>query len=199
MAGFSLWLEARVKGSMAGDAMKKTLDFKVDAEWIKWEVEKKGWITDEGAKDSFDLSAAFYNPKVQRPAFFYLRAFAILGRPDAEYDSVHGGEEMKITANLYLFGGKTGLSGAVSSGGQKSLKGLLEKEGHVLLSHREDRINFPGFLGELDGPPLRTPLELADWINKVIGHTDMGMDDDGNDGPENPEVPNPTGGVLAGV
>lgn len=200
---FARWLEARVSGSMAGEAMKRTLDFKVDAEWIKWGVEKKGWISDGGTKDSFDLSAAFYNPKVPKPAFFYVRANAILERPDAEYDSVAGGGEMEIRASIYLFNGKTGLGGVLGSE-PRSMKGLLERHGHVKLSERGDRSkvgsHWPGFISELDGPSLRTPLQLADWINKVIEHTDLGMDDEGDDdGPENPQVPNPAGGSLVGV
>lgn len=195
---FKNWLaENVVKGSLAGEAMKKTLDFKLDAEWIKWNLEPKGWITDRGVKDSFDLSAAFYNPKVPKPAFFFLRAHAILDRPDAEYDSISGSDEMKIKATLFVFSGRTGLGGA--GGDARSMKGLLERDGHIKLSEREDRIGFPGALSEFDGPSLRTPLQLAEWIKKVIDHTDIGNDDDGDDDPETPEAPNPVGGRLVGV
>jgi hypothetical protein len=199
MFGFKRWLEARVRGSAAGEAMKRTLDFKIDAEWIKWDVEKKGWITDKGTKDSFDLAAAFYNPKVERPAFFYLRAFAILDRPDSEYDSVEGGGEMKIKASLFLFNGRTGL-GPTGSGNPRSMRGLLERDGHIRLSERDDRVSFPGALAEFDGPPLKTPLQLADWVNAVIDHTDIGGEDDGNDDrPDSPDVHGPSGRRLVGV
>lgn len=195
---FREWLsEAAVKGSMAGDAMKKTLDFKLDAEWIEWKVEPKGWITDKGVKDSFDLQAAFYNPKVVKPAFFYIRAHAILERPEAEYDSVAGSNEMKIKATLFLFNGRTGLGGA--GGNARSMKDLLERDGHITLAQRDDRIAFPSALAEFDGPTLKTPLHLADWINRVIAHTDIGGDDDNDDEPDTPHVPDPSGRKLVGV
>lgn len=196
--GFREWLkEATVKGSAAGDAMKRTLDFKVDAEWIKWDVEPKGWITDKGVMDSFDLQASFHNPKVAKPAFFYIRAHAILDRPDAEYDSVAGSDEMKIKATLFLFNGRTGLS--ARGGEARSTRDLLDRDGHIMLAQRDDRINFPSALAELDGPSLRTPLQLADWINKVIAHTDIGGDDDNDDEPDTPQVPDPSGRKLVGV
>lgn len=196
--GFREWLtESMVKGSMAGEAMKRTLDFKVDAEWIEWKVEPKGWISDGGVKDSFDLQAAFYNPKVAKPAFFYIRAHAILDRPDAEYDSVRGSGDMKIFATMFLFNGKTGLGGM--GGNPRSMRGVLDAHGHIRLSERGDNINFPGALSEFDGPALRTPLDLATWINRVVGHTDIGGNDDGEDEPETPDVPNPIGGRLVGV
>jgi hypothetical protein len=199
MKGFYEWLaEATVKGSAAGQAMKKTLDFKVDAEWIKWSVEPKGWITDRGTKDSFDLSAAFYNPKVQKPAFFFLRAFAILESPSSEYDSIKGSDEMKITATLFLFNGRTGLGG-VSGGHAKSMRGLLDKDGHIRLSERGDSVSFPGALAEFDGPALKTPMQLAEWVGRVIDSTDIGGEDDGEgDNPESP-VTDPKGGRLVGV
>jgi hypothetical protein len=198
MGGFGRWLEARVRGSVAGEAMKRTLDFKVQAEWIEWKVEPKGWITDKGTKDSFDLQAAFYNPKVPKPAFFYIRAHAILDKPDAEYDSVSGSDEMKIKASLFIFNGKTGLGGVKTTGGPGSMRALLDRDGHIRLSERDDAINFPGALSEFDGPSLKTPLQLAEWINKVIDHTDIGGDDDGEEEPEPPLVPD-AGGRLIGV
>lgn len=178
--------------------MRKTLEFKVDAEWIKWSVEPKGWITDKGVKDSFDLAAAFYNPKVPKPAFFYLRANAILERPDAEYDSVSGSDEMKIQATMSIFNGRTGLGGA--GGSARNMRGILERDGHIRLSERGDRISFPGALSELDGSALKTPLQLADWVNRVINNTDMGGDDDGEDDePDHPQVFDPSGRGLVGV
>jgi len=200
MKGFREWLmEARVRGSAAGDAMRKTLDFKLDAEWIKWSVEPKGWITDQGVKDSFDLAASFYSPKVKRPAFFYVRAFAILDRPDAEYDSVSGGSEMKINAELFLFSGKTGLGSVPGYGTPKSMQGVLDREGHIRLSQRADQIRFPGALSEFDGPSIKTPLQLADWMNVVIDHVDLGGEDGGDDEPEQPDIPSPGGRRLVGV
>lgn len=191
--GFREWLkESVVKGSMAGDAMKKTLDFKLDAEWIKWSVDTRGWISDKVVKDSFDLQAAFYHAKVAKPAFFFLRSHAILEHPDAEYDSRLGSDDMIIKATLFLFNGRTGLGG-ITGKGEKSMRALLDREGHVMLAQRDERVNFPSALSEFDGPVLRTPLELADWINKVIDHTDIGGDDDGEDSPDMPEVPDPSG------
>jgi hypothetical protein len=200
MKTFGEWLaEARVRGSVAGEAMKRTMDFKVDAEWIKWSVEPKGWITDKGVKDSFDLAAAFYNPKVPRPAFFYLRANAILERPDAEYDSVSGSDEMKIQATMFLFNGRTGLGGVGNDA--RSMRGVLDRDGHIRLSERGDMISFPGALAELDGPALKTPLQLADWVNKVISNTDIGGEDDRgeDDEPDHPQVSDPSGRRLVGV
>ncbi|NBT57801.1 hypothetical protein EBT16_03355 [bacterium] len=201
MKRFGEWLaEAMVRGSVAGEAMKKTLDFKVNAEWIKWSVEPKGWITDKGVKDSFDFSAAFYNPKVQKPAFFYVRAHAILEKPDAEYDSVSGSDEMEIMATMFVFNGRTGLPGRPVGAEPRNMKELLDRDGHIRLSERNNRINFPGALSEFDGPSLKTPLQLADWINKVISHTDIGGDDgEGEDEPDLPEVPDPSGRRLVGV
>ena len=193
---FREWLlEATVKGSAAGEAMKRTLDFKVDAEWIEWNLEPKGWITDRGVKDSFDLAAAFYNPKVEKPAFFYLRANAILERPNVEYDSKLGSEEMVIKATMFVFSGKTGLGGFHDA---KTIRQLLEKNGHAMLAQRDNMIMFPSSMGELDGPVLRTPLELADCVNKVIAHTDIEGDDDNQDWVD-PEVPDPSGRRLVGV
>lgn len=197
MRGFGIWLEARVRGSVAGDAMRRTLEFKVNAEWIKWSVEPKGWITDGGVKDSFDFAVAFYNPRVAKPAFFYLRANAILDKPDAEYDSVSGSDEMKIQATMFLFNGKTGLGGV--GGDARSMRSILDRDGHIRLSERGDRISFPGALAELDGPALKTPLQLADWINKVISNTDIGGEDDGDGEPDSPQVSDPSGRSLIGV
>lgn len=198
MRGFGEWLaEAKVRGSVAGDAMRKTLEFKVDAEWIKWSVEPKGWITDGGVKDSFDFAAAFYNPKVPKPAFFYLRANAILARPDAEYDSVSGSDEIKIQATMFLFSGKAGLGGI--GGDARSMRGILDRDGHIRLSERGDRISFPGALAELDGPALKTPLQLADWVNRVISNTDIGGEDDGDEEPDSPQASDPGGRRLVGV
>lgn len=194
MMGFGRWLEARVRGSVAGEAMKRTLEFKVDAEWIRWSVEPKGWISDKGIKDSFDLAAAFHSNKVPKPAFFHLRAHAVLERPDAEYDSVTGSDQMRIKAVLFLFNGRTGMGG--TGGNEKSMRGLLERDGHIRLSERDDKINFPGALSEFDGPSLRTPLELADWVNRVVAHTDIDGDDEGDDEPESPEVPDPSGRLI---
>lgn len=195
--GFREWLsEATVKGSKAGDAMKRTLDFKVDAEWIKWSVESKGWITDSGVKDSFDLAAAFHHPKVAKPAFFFLRAHAILDRPDAEYDSVSGSEEMIIKATLFLFSGRTGLGGVPGAGNPRNMRELLDANGSIKLSERGDQANFPGALSEFDGSPLKTPLMLAEWVKKVASHTDIGGEDDGGDEPENPEVGDPSGRLV---
>jgi hypothetical protein len=202
MSGFRQWLaEAKVMGSAAGEAMKRTLDFKVNAEWIKWSVEPRGWITDKGTKDSFDFSAAFYNPKVEKPAFFYLRAFAILERPDSEYDSVEGGAEMKIKATMFLFNGRTGLAGMHSGVEPTSMRGLLDRDGHIRLSERDERVSFPGALSEFDGPPLKTPLQLAEWVKMVIDHTDIDGEDDGGDDshPERPDIHDPSGRRLVGV
>lgn len=202
MKSFSEWLsEARVSGSMAGEAMKRTLDFKVDAEWIKWDVEKRGWHSGMGIKDSFDLAAAFYNPKVPKPAFFYIRAHAILEKPDAEYDSVSGSDEMEIKATIFVFNGRTGLPGRPVGYEPRNMKDLLDRDGHIRLSERNDHINFPGALSEFDGPSLKTPLQLADWINKVIGYTDIGGEDDGEDDnePDRPVTPDPSGRRLVGV
>lgn len=194
---FREWLcEAVVKGSAAGEAMRRTLGFKVDAEWIKWEVEKKGWISDRGVRDSFDLAAAFHNPKVPKPAFFYVRAHAILEKPDAEYDSVSGSDGMEIMATMFVFNGRTGLPGRPVGPEPRSMKGLLDRDGHVRLSERNSRVDFPGALAEFDGPALKTPLQLADWINKVIAHTDIGGDDDEGDEYDAPEVPDPSGRLV---
>jgi hypothetical protein len=193
MQSFKSWFaEATVKGSLAGEAMKKTLEFKVEAEWIKWSVEKKGWMADSGTKDSFDLAASFYNPKVPRPAFFFLRSHAILEKPDAEYDSMKGGQEMTRKASMFLFNGKTGLGGVLGAE-PKSMKDALERHGHIKLSERLDSgphaSYWPGFLGELDGPALRTPMQLAEWVNKVIDRTEIDGGDDGDDDPRRPIVP----------
>lgn len=200
--GFKSWLaEGSVKGSLAGEAMKRTLDFKIDAEWIKWDVEPKGWITDRGVKDSFDLQVTFYHLKVPKPAFFYIRAHAILDRPDMEYDSVSGSKEMKIKATLFLFNGRTGLGSVPDSGIPRNMRELLDAEGHIRLSERDDRITFPGAMSEFDGPALRTPLQLADWVRTVIDHTDIGGRDDGDedDEPDMPKTPAPGKGRLVGV
>lgn len=194
-------MEATVRGSVAGEAMMKTLEFNVDAEWIKRDVEKRGWISDRGVKDSFDLAAAFHHAKVQKPMFFYVRCHAILESPDAEYDSVRGGKEMKIYATLFLFDGRTGMAGGVVGRAPKSMRGVLGLNGHIKLSERGEVINYPGALAEFDGPSLRTPLELAEWINRVVEHTDIGgdEDDDGDGEGDFPEVPDPTGRKLIGV
>lgn len=199
MGGFGRWLEARVRGSAAGDAMRRTLEFKVDAEWIKWSVEPKGWITDKGVKDSFDLSVAFYSQKVPKPAFFSVRAGAILDKPDAEYDSVVGSEEMKITATISLLSGKKGMGGVPTAKSPKNMRDLLDSEGFIHLSERNDHIYFGGALSEFDGPSLRTPLQLAEWVNRVVENTDIGGGDDGDEDPEQPDVPEPDGRRLIGV
>jgi hypothetical protein len=79
------------------------------------------------------------------------------------------------------------------------MRELLDAQGNIKLSERDDRVNFPGALSEFDGPSLKTPLELAEWINKVISHTDIGDEDDGDDEPDLPEVPDPSGRRLVGV
>ena len=57
----------------------------------------------------------------------------------------------------------------------------------------------PGFFPEFDGPFLKTPLELAQWVKKVVENTDVGGGDDNDDEPETPEVPTPDTGKLVGV
>jgi hypothetical protein len=195
MRTFKEWFEikeAMVKTSDAGSAIKQTLQFKIeDAEWIKLELEKKGWITDKGVKDSFDLSAAFYHPKIKKPAFFFLRSFAIIEN-NAEYDSKKGGDQMKINAVLFVFSGKTGLGGFSGFSDSKNARDVLKIQGNLKLSERNDDLKFPG--GILDGPSLKTPLELAWWVNKVIMRTDIdGFDDNEDDDEPKDPVLEPTG------
>ncbi len=192
MKKFKEWFEIKeaiVKTSDAGSAIKQTLQFKIeDAEWIKFNLEKKGWNTGSGIKDSFDFSLAFHHPKIKKPAFFFLRAFAIVEDSQAEYDSVKGGESMKIDATFFLFNGKTGLSGI--SDNVKNLRKKLEIQGNIKLSERSNKLQSPGEF--LNGPSLKTPLELAEWVNKTIIMTDIdGFDDDEQNDEDVPDDPSP--------
>jgi hypothetical protein len=188
---FKQWLsEAIVDISNIGEAIKKTLQFKIEAEWIKLDLQHKGWSTDKGVKKSIDIDAAFYHEKIQKPAFFFLRVLSVIVDPSKKYDSISGDGDVKIIADIFLFNGKSGLSSSPMPKKRDSLNYILNVNGHVLLSKREDSISYPGALSEFDGPSLKTPLELANWVNKVISNIDLGSDDDDNhDSPEDPIEP----------
>lgn len=193
---FKKWLmealvsEAIVKTSNVGEAMKKTLEFNVNAEWIKLEVEKKGWISDRGVHDSYDLAGAFYVSKIPKPAFFFLRSFAIVEKQSEEYESKIGMQGLKIQATLFLFSGKTGMvppGGVPNVASPKSLGDVLDKYGHAQLSERGEKNNQGNFIEKLDGPALDTPVQLAEWVNQVVQYTDLDSGDDNDDDTEEPK------------
>lgn len=219
---FKKWLaESSVKFANIGEAMIKTLEFSMpEMEWAT----AAGYITKnpevyntakrinrEIVADSFVLSGYFRTPKIRMmPLLFTIGAHAVQAKHELEYDSVSGSDLMHIEAGVSLI-----TQGDIPPGKSSKLRHQLEQNRFVTLSRRHggqgrvrtlddcpwgDKIRErPGFYPELDGPVLKTPLELAQWVKKVVERTDIGWDDDNEDEPEHPEVPTPSAGRLVGV
>ena len=177
-----LMSEARVTGSAVAEAIRRTLEFKVDADWVSWDFEHPKARALAGLDSplfhdpskEFYVGARFRTTRVGA-ALFELRSTSVLSRPDLEYDSLEGGVDLVIVAELFLDGT------------------LLSRRSHPRPSLSRTK------MGVFDGPPLRTPLELAEWVGKVAGNADAGGEDGFGDGPEEPPLPTPRGGRLVGV
>lgn len=221
---FREWLdESVVKFSNIGEAMKRTLEFSgPDVEWNGGpEIYKKVTrISPDIVNSSYILAGSFRTPKIMwTPYEFTLVAKAIQtsGR-DLEYDSVSGEKSLYIKAWILI-----GLPILDSQPRSKppappaSLSRVLATGNSVTLSRRwgprgpgrwmtlddtpweENQWKKPGFFPEFDGPFLNTPLELAQWVKKVVENTDVEGGDDNDEEPDAPEVPTPDAGKLVGV
>jgi hypothetical protein len=153
---FKAWLEAVVSSESLLDAMQKTLEMRVDGDW------KFGYPKDKTRGDSAKLTGELRNSKTAGASHFFLSAYAIKEQPLFAYDSLSGGENLRITASLIYRDGKGGYS----------LLGARGREYH----DEDPKSNY--------GQPLRSPFWLADWVNSVVSGFD-GFGGGGDD--EEPE------------
>jgi hypothetical protein len=105
---FREWLsEATVQTKDIGEAIKKTLEFKIPGKW-KFEIAPHKWydITTHISKwntNAVRISANLKNEKTPEPTqYFFLSAYAILLKDLISYDSINGDTNMRINASLHF-------------------------------------------------------------------------------------------------
>lgn len=166
---FRTWLEAFVSSEGLLEAMQKTLEMRVEGDW------EFGYPKDVTRGDSVKITGKLRNGKTLGPSHFFLSAYAIKERPLFGYDSLSGGEDLRITASLLYIDGKGGYS---SLGGRsREYAGDTPKSNY--------------------GQPLKSPFWLADWVNHVVAGFE-GFGGGGDD--EEPDFsPEPSPSRLVGV
>lgn len=151
---FRNWLEATVSSENLSDAMRKTLEMRVDGNW------EFAFPKDVTRGDSVKLTGKLRNAKTLGGSYFFLSAYAIKERPVFAYDSLGGGDDLRITASLLYVDGKGGYSGLGARGREYAGDGPRS-------SH---------------GQPLKSPFWLADWVNFIVdGFEGFGGDGDDDD------------------
>lgn len=137
---FKSWMEAVVSSSDLMGAMQKTLEMRVDGDW------EFGHPKDLTRGDSVKITGKLRNGKTLGGSYFFLSAYAIKARPGFTYDSLHGGEDLRITAMFLYFDGRGGYSKLGERGGEY---------------HSESpRSNY--------GQPMKSPFWVADWVNHIV-------------------------------
>jgi hypothetical protein len=165
---FKQWMEATVSSEDIGTAMKKTLEFKVDGHW---KVQVKNEPNIPGVKILGELR----NHKTAGASYFLLSAYAIFGQPLFAYDSVLGGDKLKIACSMLYMDGKGGYA---KLGERSSLYGGSDPSSPY-------------------GLALKTPFELAHWVKSVVdGFSGFGSDGDDNDEEPSPSQPEPSNSRL---
>jgi len=167
---FRNWLEAVVSSENLADAMKKTLEMRVDGDW-EFEFPK-----DATRGDSVKITGKLRNSKASGKSYFFLSAYAIKGRPLFAYDSLAGGDGLRITAMFIYFDGKGGYSKLGERGGE--------------YGDDSPKSNY--------GQPLKSPFWLADWVNGIVAGFD-GFGGGGGDDPEPEWSPSAGPAKLVGV
>lgn len=167
---FRNWLETVVSSENLAEALKKTLEMRVDGDW-HFEFPKE--ITKE---ESVKLTGKLRNSKTKGNSYFFLSAYAIKEQPLFSYDSLEGGDKLRINASFLYLDGK----GGYSKLGERS---------------RDYHDESPG---SNYGSPIKSPYWLADWVNSIVSKFDGFGGDEGDD--DEPEF-NPTRGPaqLVGV
>lgn len=168
--GFRNWLEATVSSENLSGAMRKTLEMRVDGDW------EFGHPKDVTRGDSVKLTGKLRNSKTPGDSYFFLSTYAIKENPMFAYDSVSGGDDLRITASFIYIDGKGGYSGLGARGGEY---------------HDESpKSNY--------GQPLKSPFWLADWVNAIVSGFD-GFGGDGGDDEEPEWSPTAGSSRLVGV
>lgn len=176
---FKVWLEAIVSPLNLGDAMKKTLEFNVQGKWEKVDSKRHPWYKNDKVFEGYKFTGRLRNAKAWDPDFFFLSAHAILEEPIENYDSIKGKDGLRIIASMFYFDGKGGYQ---KLGERSNVAG----EGPLVAAKEKT----PSFRS--DGSSLKTPLELANWVNYIVSNfrKDGGDDDDEQPEPRSPEPSN---------
>lgn len=141
---FRTWLETMVSSENLLEAVQRTLEMRVDGSW------DFGYPKDVTRGDSVKITGKLRNGKTYGSSYFSLSAYAIKERPVFGYDSLSGGDDLRITAMFLYFDGK----GSYSKLGERG----REFAGETPMS------NY--------GQPIRSPFWLADWVNHIVSGFD---------------------------
>jgi hypothetical protein len=152
---FRNWMEAFVSSENLQEAMKKTLEMRVSGDW-KFEFPRE-----TTRQESIKITGSLANEKTNNGSSFSLSCYAIKERPLFGYDSLAGGDDLRITASMIYLDGK----GGYSKLGERSSE----------YSGASPKSNY--------GEPLKSPFWLADWVNHVVAGFE-GFGDGGDDEPE---------------
>lgn len=154
---FKAWLEAVVSSESLLDAMQKTLEMRVDGDW------RFAYPKDVTRGDSVKLTGELRNSETAGNSHFFLSAYAIKGQPLFAYDSLSGGDNLKITAMFLYKDGKGGYAKLGERGSE--------------YAGESPKSNY--------GQPLGSPFWLADWVNGIVaGFEGFGGDGGDEDEPE---------------
>jgi len=173
---FKEWfMEAVVNTTDLANAITKTLEFKIPGKWSFDTSDNHQWHPHKAIR----VHGLLKNEKTPLPSqHFMVGVFAILEKPIESYDSIKGDSDMRIVAVCHY----------------------IQKPGHIRKLGERSKDIYPrsGYWGNHDGESLRTPYELANWIEAVING--FGNNDDGDDDDDTPEyTPSPTPSALVGV
>jgi hypothetical protein len=137
---FKNWLEAVVSSENLAEALKKTLEMRVEGEW------EFTFPKDATRGDSVKIAGKLRNEKTSGASYFFLSAYAIKEQPLFSYDSLSGNNKLRITASFLYIDGKGGYSNL----------GVRSNE------HAGDdpKSNY--------GQPIKSPFWLADWVNSMV-------------------------------
>lgn len=172
---FKKWfMEALVKKDNLAIALQKTLEFNVDGKWEQIDSRRHPWYENDKVFEGYKLTAKLRNTKAWNPDYFFLHTHAILEKPISDYDSIKGTEGLRIIATMFYFDGK----GGYQQLGQRS---NIAGEGPLVAGKQIKPSS------NLNGPSLKSPLELAKWVNYVVSNFRKNDDDDDDE----PEVDSP--------
>ena len=159
---FKNWLnEAQVQTKDIGSAIEKTLEFKIPGTW-DFDSSPHQW---DRPHDAMRVSGTLKNHKTPGPTnYFFLSCYAIMETPISTYDSITGNTSMRIVASFHYV----------------EAPGSVKKLGERSRSITPPRSS--GSWGKHDGTALKTPYELANWVQTLID--EYGKDDDDRDDPE---------------
>lgn len=166
---FRNWLEAMVSSESLMEAMEKTLEMRVDGDW------EFGYPKEVTRPEAVKITGKLRNSKTHGASYFFLSAYAIKGQPLFGYDSLEGGENLRITAMFLYIDGKGGYSKLGERGGEYHDEG--------------PKSNY--------GQPIKSPFWLADWVNHIV--SGFGGFGGGGDNEEPEFSPDPSSSRLVGV